>query len=91
MKAVLWVEKTLIEPETIIGTKWIGWSEFIGDRIMVEFLDKKNCIYTSKPNKYPMTYTVMGGQIYISHIDEPFELRGHVLFNNGLPTFEKSA
>jgi len=84
-------DKKKIKPEELIGTKWIAWSEFVGDRITVEFLDKNNCIYTSKPNKYPMTYTVTGGDMFISNIEGPFELRGNVLYNNNLPVFEKAA
>jgi len=82
---------TLIEHDNIIGTKWVGWSEFVGSRMMVEFVDKTNCIYTSEPRKYPMTYSVIEGKIFLSHIKHPFELKGQVLFNNGLPTFEKVA
>jgi len=84
-------DETAIVPEEIIGTRWIGWSEFIGDRISVEFVDHANCVYTSRPNKYPMTYTVTGGKMFISYIDGAFELRGNVLFNNDLPVFEKAA
>ena len=85
------LEKTVIESEKLIGTKWIAWSKSIGDRITVEFVDHANCIYTSKPNKYPMTYTVTGGEMFISLINGAFELRGNVLFNNDLPVFEKAA
>ena len=85
------LEKTVVEPAKLIGTKWIGWSEFIGDQMMVEFLDRKNCIYTSYQKRFPMTYTVTGNEIYISNIAMPFELSGKVLFNNGLPTFERVA
>ena len=83
--------KTIIEPKNIIGTKWNGWSEKFCDRMKIEFLDAKNCIYTSKPNRYPMTYTITEGKLLISDIKEPFELRGDVLFHGGLPAFEKAA
>ena len=91
MRNAPFLEKKVIEPEKLIGTKWIGWSEFIGDQITVEFVDKRHCIYTSYHKKYPMTYTVMGTTMYISEIEEPFELSGQILFTNGIPAFEKAA
>ena len=91
MKTAPWLERTAIDPESIVGTKWIGWNEFVGDRIMMEFVDKTNCIYTSKPRKYQIKYTVTEGTIFLSHIGTPFELRGQLLFNSGLPAFERIA
>ena len=84
-------EKTRIEPEQLIGTKWISWSSSFADRISMEFIDKKNCVFTSQPNKFPLTYTVNGGDVFINNIEGAFELRGSVLFNNNLPVFKKSA
>ena len=91
MKTAPFLERTIIKPEKLIGTKWRAWSEFVGDQMTVEFLDHTNCIYTSEPNRFPITYTVTGGNIFISSIKGPFELRGDVLFNNDLPAFEKAA
>ena len=91
MKTQKLLKEAAVVPEKLVGTRWIGWSGFIGDRISVEFVDNANCIYTSKPNKYPMTYTVTGGKVYIKNIEGPFELRGDILFNNDLPVFEKVA
>ena len=91
MKEAPFLERTAIKPESIIGTKWVAWPEFIGDRIKVEFVDKTNCIYTSEPKKFSMTYTVSDGNIIISDVEGPLELRGHILFNNGFPAFEKAA
>ena len=91
MKTSEITEGTAIVQEKLVGTKWIGWSEFIRDRISVEFIDRTNCIYTSQPKKYPMTYTVTGGKMFIKNIEGSFELRGEVLFNNDLPIFEKVA
>ncbi|MCL2271201.1 MAG: hypothetical protein FWC19_00150 [Treponema sp.] len=91
MKTQELTERTAIEPEKLIGTKWIAWSELVGERISMKFVDRINCIYTSQPNEYPMTYTVTGGDMFFSHIEGSFELRGNVLFNNDLPVFEKAA
>ena len=91
MKEIPSFEKTAIEPDSLIGTKWVGWPDFIGDRIKVEFVDKINCIYTSSANKYPLTYAITEGNLLISEIEGPFELSGNVLFNAGFPTFEKAA
>ena len=91
MKTELLTEKTAIKTEHLIGTKWTSWKKLFGDKVSVEFVDQKNCIYTAKPKKYPMTYTVTGGQMFISNISGPFELIGDVLFNNDLPVFEKIA
>ncbi|MCL2243389.1 MAG: hypothetical protein FWC03_02845 [Treponema sp.] len=91
MNTELSMEKTAFKHEQLIGTKWTSWRKSFGDRFTVEFVDQRNCIFTSQPKKYPLTYTVTGGQIFISKIDGPFELRGNVLYNNNLPTFEKTA
>ena len=91
MEKLSLLEKTVIEPKNIIGTKWNGCGKMFYDRVKIEFLDTKNCIYTSKPHKYPMTYTVAEGKIFISEIKEPFELIGDLLFHGGLPVFEKAA
>ena len=91
MKTEFLIKKTEIKPEQLIGTKWSSWKKLLGDRISVEFVDRKNCIYTSKPNKYPMTYNIAGGELFISNIMGAFELRGNVLYNNDNPIFEKAA
>ena len=87
----LFIEKTTIKPELLIGTKWVSWSNEFADRMSMEFLDQKNCVYTSQPKKFPLTYTVMEGEVHISSIEGAFELRGNVLFNNNLPVFKKTA
>ena len=84
------LENTVIEPDDLIGTRWNGWGESFCDRMAIEFVDKTNCIYTSKPKQYPMTYTVTGGKVYISSLEDPFELKGNVLFNCDMPTFKKA-
>ena len=85
------IEKTAIKPEHLIGTKWISQCDLFEDEITVEFVDRTNCIYSSIPFKYPITYTVAGGEVFIGTIEGPFELRGNVLFNNDLPAFQKAA
>ena len=82
--------KASIEPESLIGTKWIGWSKFVGDRMMVEFIDEINCIYTSVPNKYSITYTIEGNKLFFGNMEDPFVLRGTILFSRGLPAFKKA-
>ena len=91
MEATSLLEVSAIEPENLIGTKWAARTELLGNKMMVEFLDKTNCIFTLKPNECPMTYTVTGGRIFFSDIGGAFELKGHVLYNNDLPAFEKAA
>jgi len=78
----------VIEPKEIIGTKWDSWCDSYRGSVSVEFVDNKNCIYTSNEKKYPITYTVDKGKLFISNIEGPFELRGDVLFNNDLPAFQ---
>jgi hypothetical protein len=82
---------TFIKPGQLVGTKWKGWSELFSSRMSMEFVDKTNCIYTSQPKKYPMTYTVTDGKLFISEIEGTFELVGNVFFCNSLPVFEKAA
>ena len=93
MKTTPLLGKTIVGSENLIGTRWVGWSNMFCGRLEVEFLDKTNCIYTSMPDKYPMTYTVTEGKIFFSDIDikEPFELRGNMLFTGDLPVFKKAA
>jgi len=83
--------KTAIKAGQLVGTKWLSWKKLLGDKVSVEFIDVKNCVYTSQPNKYTMTYNIAGGELYISNIMGAFELRGNILFNNDLPVFEKVA
>ena len=85
------IKRTAIKADQLIGTKWLSWKKLLGDKVSVEFVDKKKCVYTSQPNKYTMTYNVVGGELYISNIIGAFELKGNVLFNNDLPVFEKVA
>ncbi|MCL2185735.1 MAG: hypothetical protein FWB86_07795 [Treponema sp.] len=91
MNINMFVKPTAIDPEQLIGTKWKGFTDTFADRIFMEFLDKSNCVYTSRPNKYPLTYNVNKGKLYINHINGAFELRGNVLFINDYPVFEKAA
>ena len=91
MKTAPLLEKTAIKTENLVGTKWIAWSESIGDQMTVEFVDNINCIYTSASKKFSMSYTVMEGSVFINNLTGPFELRGNVLFKGGLPAFEKTA
>jgi len=91
MKTVPFLKKTTIVPENLVGTKWIGWSDFIRDRMTLEFVDKTKCIFTSKPNKYPITYIVNENNIVFSNVDDTFELRGNILFSGDIPTFVKAA
>jgi len=89
MKKAKVLEKKVISPENFIGTKWTACDKMFCERMMLEFVDNKNCIYTSKPKKYSLTYTVTGGKMFISHVEGPFALKGDVLFNSGFPTFKK--
>ena len=82
---------TAIKPEQLIGTKWLGLSETFSDRYSLEFINNTKCIYTSKPKKFPLTYNVEDGKLYIYKIQGFFELRGDTLFNNDLPVFRKTA
>ena len=91
MKTKEMYEKTAIEPEKLVGTKWTSWSDLALDSVTVEFVDRRNCIYTAQPKKFPLTYNVREGDLFINNIEGPFELRGNVLYNNDLPVFEKSA
>jgi len=84
-------EKRAIELDRIIGTKWVAWSEFVASQMSVEFVDSKKCVYTAQPQKFPLTYNVTDGELFINNIEGPFELRGNVLYNNDIPVFEKAA
>jgi len=81
-------EVIFIEPNKIVGTKWDSWCDRYKGSVSVEFVDNKNCIYTSKEKKYPVTYTVYRGKLFIGNIEGPFELRGDILYNNDLPAFQ---
>ena len=84
-------ETTVIEQKQLIGTKWTCWCDEYRDQMSVEFVDNTHCVYTSQPKKFSMTYTVTEGKLLISEIEGAFVLRGNILFNNGLPAFEKAA
>jgi len=91
MKTEKMLEKTVIEPAKLVGTKWIGWSKYISNQMTVEFVDRTNCIYTAQPKQFSLRYKIREGDLFISNIEGPFELRGNVLFNNDIPVFEKAA
>ena len=91
MKTKEIAEKTDINHDGLIGTKWIAWSELLSDLMSVEFVDSKKCVYTSQPQKFPLTYNIADGELFINSIEGPFELRGNVLYNNDIPAFEKAA
>ncbi|MCL2184556.1 MAG: hypothetical protein FWB86_01705 [Treponema sp.] len=91
MSSNIFAETTEIAPDQLIGTKWLGWSDLFNDRFSIEFINEKRCVYTSQPKKYPLTYDIIEGKLYISNITGAFELRGNMLFNNDLPVFEKTA
>jgi len=90
MKTIMTEGDAAINPEHLIGTKWTTWKNIFGNRMTVEFIDNSNCIYTSCPKSYFLTYTVQEGVIYINNIVGSFVLRGDVLFNNDIPVFEKA-
>ena len=79
------------EPENLIGTKWIAMIGLSKNKMVVEFVDKTNCVFTLKPNKCPMKYTAVGDKILFSELEGIIELRGRVLYNNNRPAFEKAA
>ena len=91
MKTLEIAEKTDINHDKLIGTKWVAWSEYISSQMSVEFVDSRKCVYTSQPQKFPLTYNIADGELFISNIEGPFELRGSVLYNNDIPTFEMAA
>ncbi|MCL2277683.1 MAG: hypothetical protein FWC21_07270 [Treponema sp.] len=91
METTILTRKDVINPEQLVGTKWISLSNFFGDKMSFEFIDKTNCVYTSQPKKYPLTYKVQNNEIFISCLDEFFEVRGDRLFNKNLPAFKKAA
>jgi len=81
---------TAVKSENIIGTRWVGWSDFVCTRMSLEFVDKKNCVYTSIPRKFPMTYSLDEGRIHIKEINCSFEMRGRILYHNNYPAFVKA-
>jgi len=91
MRNDLLQKDTAIEPEQIIGTKWTSWKKVFGDRVSVEFVDHANCIYTAQPKEFNLKYTIRDGMMYISNIKGSFVLIEDILYNNGLPVFEKAA
>lgn len=83
--------KTDVKPEELIGTKWIGWSNLVADRMSMEFLDRMNCIYTSGTKKFPLKYNLLGDSVTIDCLNDPFVIKGNVLFANNIPVFSKAA
>ena len=90
MKTASLPEHSEIEPETLIGTKWIGIGIPAGDSEALEFLTERICMYTARPYDYPKSYTVSGNKVFLGGGEEPFELREATLFFMGNPAFKKS-
>ena len=78
-----------IEPESLIGTKWVGYITTVGSNEKLEFIDEKNCVYTVKGQARQTTYTVSGNKLFLGGREGHFEFVHEIFYFKGLPHFEK--
>jgi hypothetical protein len=81
-----------IEPGSLVGTKWVGFSSITRSREALEFIDESTCIYISRPDHWTISYTTISNRIYLGENDErPFVLKGNILYDiNGFPLYIKA-
>jgi len=76
-----------IQPEELIGTKWISSMSSLGFINDIEFIDRVNCVYTliSGPQKF--TYKIEGNSIIL--LNNQYFLEGNTFFYKGYPHWVK--
>jgi hypothetical protein len=79
-----------IEPESLIGTKWVGADFVTRSREALDFIDDTTCILISRPNQYTVDYRVEGNRIYLGSTGEPYVLAGDILYVKGFPIYQKA-
>jgi len=76
-----------IQPEELIGTKWISCISFMGFNDTIEFMDRENCVYTLISGPLELTYRIKGNSIIIGK--DQFFLEGNTFFYKGNPHWIK--
>ena len=54
-----------IDPQELIGTKWITVIPFLGITNTLEFIDHNTCIYTLATGPRELSYTIKGNNLII--------------------------
>jgi len=77
----------VIQPEDLIGTKWISSMSSLGFINDIEFIDRVNCVYTLISGPQESTYKIKGNSIIISN--NQYFLEGNTFFYKGYPYWVK--
>jgi len=77
-----------VNPENLIGTKWIATGTISKEKDTIEFVNNTYCIYTSINRLEPYTYRIRGNRILLGeHIS--YVIVDNILFLNGYPLFTR--
>jgi len=77
----------VIEPNLLIGTKWVSTIPFMGFSNTIEFIDNENCIYTLISGPKELTYKIKGNSIIIGR--DQYILEGNTIYYKGNPHWVK--
>jgi hypothetical protein len=77
-----------VNPETLIGTKWISAEAALNDKNTLEIIDKAYCIYSSLTGFELNTYKIIGDEIFIGD-SACYVINDNILFHNNTPLFIK--
>lgn len=76
-----------IQPNELIGTKWVSTMPFLGFSNTIEFIDGKNCVYTLISGAKELTYKIKGMSIIIGK--DQYFLEGNTFYYKGNPHWVK--
>jgi len=76
-----------IQPEDLIGTKWVSPMSFAGFNNTLEFIDNENCIYTLVSGPRELKYKISGNSIIIGR--DRYILQENTFYYNGNPHWVK--
>ena len=78
---------TDIQPDQLIGTKWVSTMPFMGFSNTIEFIDGENCVYTLISGARELTYRIKGNSIIIGR--DQYFLEGNTFYYKGNPHWVK--
>jgi len=77
-----------VNPDNLIGTKWIATGTISKEKDTIEFVDNTYCIYTSINRLEPFIYKIRGNRILLGeHVS--YVIIDNILFLNGYPLFTR--
>jgi len=72
-----------IQPDELIGTKWVSTMPFMGFSDTIEFINGETCVYTLISGPRELTYRIRGNSIIIG--SDQYFLEGNTFYYKGNP------